>query len=302
MGKGTRTGKTVAKNCIRAGIAVLVTAAILTTAALCALFVIARGPSGTYSDRLCATMVEKDSILAGMFFNDEEQRLGGYYFPPAETGTEMVELSRDGGNINVVTVKGDNWKAVVVSGIDPAKLILTEKNAGATAAAVSVGLEGKIDAVLFDGVVSYAGDGGDELYCVAAMDPDGILHIGGKTVYEIATSGYDWAISASRVLVAGGKPLADLGGGYGTRAAIGQTAMGDMILIFTESTSFYPCGITYDELASLMYEWGAVNAAALESEGGMRLDGTLVCGNRKTPGYSVIALSAITSAEGGVEE
>ncbi len=68
------------------------------------------------------------------------------------------------------------------------------------------------------------------------MHPDGILHIGGKTVYEIATSGYEWAISASRVLVAGGKPLADLGGGYGTRAAIGQTAMGDMILIFAEST------------------------------------------------------------------
>lgn len=302
MGKGTRTGKTVAKNCIRAGIAVLVTAAILMAAALCALFVIARGPSGVYSDRLCATMVEKNSILTCMFFNAEEQRLGGYYFPPAENGTEMVELNGNSGEVTAVTVKGDNWKAVVVSGIDPAKLRLTEKNGGATAAAVSVGLEGEIDAVLFDRVVSYAGDGGDELYCVVAMDPDGILHIGGKTVYEIATSGYDWAISASRVLVSAGKPMTDLKGGYGTRAAIGQTAMGDVILIFAQSTSFYPCGITYDELASLMYEWGAVNAAALESEGGMRLDGTLVCGNRKTPGYSVIALSAIASAEGKVED
>lgn len=300
MRKGTRTKKTVLRTLLRVGVAVLITVAIFGAAVLCAFFVIARGPSGQASERLCATMLESGSPMAGIFFDREEQREAAYYFPPAEKGAEMVDadpavLSTK--EIKTYPVKGDNWSGYAVTGIDPSKVKLTSKNGGVTAAAAAVGLEGEIDAVLYEGVLTYAGEGGDELYGVCAMDPEGVLHIGGKTTYEIANSGYEWAISASRVLVSGGVPHTDLRGGYGARAAIGQTADGEIILIYAKNSGFYPCGITYDELASLMYEFGAVNAAALTAEGGMRVNGSLVAGSRKTPGYSIIA-----SAEGSVEK
>ncbi|MCQ2354381.1 MAG: phosphodiester glycosidase family protein [Clostridia bacterium] len=300
MRKGTRTKKTVIKTFLHIGIALLLTAAMLGTAALCALFVIARGPSGNASERLCATMQESGSVFTGLFFDKEEQRAAAHYYPPKESVKTEIDTGAATGTlagIGKTAVSGKCWKGYVISGIDPAKVKLTVKSGGATASAAAVGLEGEIDAVLYDGVLTYAGDGGDELYCVCAMDPDGVLHIGGKTTYEIANSGYTWAISASRVLVADGKPLTDLGGGYAARAAIGQKKDGSIILVYVKSTGFYPCGITFDELASIMYEWGAVNAAALTAEGGMRIDGSLVCGNMKTPGYSIIA-----SAEGTVEQ
>ena len=104
--------------------------------------------------------------------------------------------------------------------------------------------------------------------------------------YDAANSGYVWGISAERVLLRGGSPSDDLGGGYGSRVAIGQAADGSLILIFANDRGFYPSGITYSELASLMYEYGAVNAAALRAEGGFYADGVGQLGEKGSSSFS----------------
>jgi exopolysaccharide biosynthesis protein len=120
------------------------------------------------------------------------------------------------------------------------------------------------------------------------MGEDGILDIGAKTLYEAANSGYTWGISVDRVLIADSIPNADLGGGYSSRVAIGQAADGSLILIFANDRGFYPAGITYSELASLMYEYGAVSAAAIRAEGAFYADGIGQLGSKSEQGFSLI--------------
>jgi exopolysaccharide biosynthesis protein len=120
------------------------------------------------------------------------------------------------------------------------------------------------------------------------MGDDGILDIGAKTLYEAANSGYTWGIAVDRVLISNSTPNVDLGGGYSARVAIGQAADGSLILIFANDRGFYPSGITYSELASLMYEYGAVSAAAIRAEGAFYVDGVGQLGSKSENGFSLI--------------
>ena len=95
-------------------------------------------------------------------------------------------------------------------------------------------------------------------------------------------------ILASRVLIADSSPADSLGGGYSSRAAIGQASDGSLILSFANDRGFYPSGITYSELASLMYEYGAVSAAAIRAEGAFYADGIGQLGSKSENGFSLI--------------
>jgi exopolysaccharide biosynthesis protein len=89
------------------------------------------------------------------------------------------------------------------------------------------------------------------------------------------------------VLISNSAPADDLGGGYASRVAIGQAADGSIILIFANDRGFYPSGITYSELASLMYEYGAINAAALKAEGGFYANGVGQLGEKSASSFSL---------------
>ena len=260
----------------------IVAAAALLLAAVAvfaALFAVSRSRSGDEADRLCATMTERGFFPARLFFSSEKIELSKFYLPPSEPdGPGVVQVPAEGGQASAAPGtsgrlggSGKDWAGCwYVSSQKPS---LAHRSEGGRGGDASLGLDGTLDALLSDGILTYAGDGGDAKYCVVAADPGGKLHIGGKTVYEIANSGYEWAVSADRVLISGGVPQTGLGGGYAPRAAIGQRADGADVVFCASSESLYPCGMTYDELASVMYGLGCAEAAALKPAGGLLVGG-----------------------------
>ncbi len=286
MSKVIRRKTNTVKILLRVALALLLAAVILLTALLGAAFVIAKGPARSESDRLCATMAEKRYLLAGLFFSAEELERSLFYMPPAVSESEISLSGSYMMSLFYIDDISSAWDAVVITGIDPAALALSERDDGASSSKYALGLAGDADAFIIGDFLTYRGEEG-ELYCFCAMGEDGVLDVGAMTAYEAANSGYAWGMSADRVLISGGTPATDLGGGYSSRAAIGQAADGSVILIFANDRGLYPAGITYDELASLMYEYGAVNAAAFTAEGGFFADGVGQLGSKDDSAFSL---------------
>lgn len=266
-----------------------VTLLLVCTAAFSALAIFALRSRGAVSDRFRATAAERFGSAARIFYSRSEIDDALSYLPPREAEEIAPSYPSAAVSVGPGPMSGDGWNgiAVVLSKAETRPL-LTPNSEGSSGSPASVGLDGYSDIIFEEGCVRYAGEGGEALYCVVACDPSGDLHIGGKTVVEIANSGYEWAVSASRVLIAGGIPQTGLGGGYAPRAAVGQTAEGDYVLFCAASDGFYPCGITYDELASVMFSLGCVNAAALEPRQSMKTDGQTAVSLPGTAGRSLV--------------
>ncbi|MBQ2716356.1 MAG: phosphodiester glycosidase family protein, partial [Clostridia bacterium] len=206
---------------------------------------------------------------------------------PAQKNGEISLSENYQTKLHYINDASSAWDAVVITGVSPDDVALGKKNDGVADAKYAFGLTGDVDAFIIGDYISYRGEDG-EIYCFCAMGDDGVLDIGAKTLYEAANSGYLWGISVDRVLIAGGSPEDSLGGGYSSRAAIGQAADGSLILIFANDRGFYPSGITYSELASLMYEYGAVSAAAIRAEGAFYADGIGQLGAKRESGFSLV--------------
>lgn len=250
-----------------------VTALMSVLALTAAVFAVARGSDSAASEKLCATMTERRFLLTGLFFTSSEINAADFYRPVREAEDYVIPGTLPVKSTEGTVFQGKGWSGQArVFGAGTVTPKLADGQVPGQFPA-SLGLEGGLTAVFRDDCLVYAGEGGEELYCVVACDGEGKLHIGGKTVAEIANSGYTWAVSADRVLVSGGKPCTGLGGGYAPRAAIGQTADGDTVIFCAQSASVYPCGITFDEAAAIMYGLGCVNAAALSPAGALKIGG-----------------------------
>ena len=287
MSKVIKRKKKTGKALLAIALVILLTAVILLGALAGAAFVVAKGPAKSESERLCATFAEKRFPLAGLFFTADELEGSLFYMPPEQKDGEISISKNYQTKLHYINDASSAWDAVVITGISPDDVALGKKNDGVADAKYAFGLTDDVDAFIIGDYISYRGDDG-EIYCFCAMGDDGILDIGAKTLYEAANSGYLWGISVDRVLIAGGSPADSLGGGYSSRAAIGQAADGSLILIFANDRGFYPAGITYSELASLMYEYGAVSAAAIRAEGAFYADGIGQLGSKSEQGFSLI--------------
>ena len=287
MSKVIKRKKKTGKALLALALVILLTAVILLGALASAAFVVAKGPAKSESERLCATFAEKRFPLAGLFFTADDLEGSLFYMPPAQKDGEISLSENYQTKLHYINDASSAWDAVVITGISPDDVALGKKNDGVADAKYAFGLTDDVDAFIIGDYISYRGDDG-EIYCFCAMGDDGILDIGAKTLYEAANSGYLWGISVDRVLIAGGSPADSLGGGYSSRAAIGQAADGSLILIFANDRGFYPAGITYSELASLMYEYGAVSAAAIRAEGAFYADGIGQLGSKSEQGFSLI--------------
>ena len=119
--------------------------------------------------------------------------------------------------------------------------------------------------VIRDGAIAYGYP--DNWYInVIGFDADHILHVGdmyGRTALEL---GMTSAVSFTPgpVLVQNGVMRTGLGGGMNPRTCIGQTADGTILLVVLEGRKPDSLGATYDDIARIMYEYGAVNAANLD--------------------------------------
>jgi len=254
-----------------------------------AVFALARGSYTSEAQRLCATMTEHRFLFTGMYFTSAEIKASSFYRPVREAETTVTVGELPVGAPESGEYSGNGWKgkAFVFSAGSVAP-VLASGSEGKDAATAAAGLSAGLDIIFRDGCVTYAGEGGNELYPVVACDPDGTLHFGGKTVSEIANSGYEWAVSADRILISGGVPQTGLGGGYAARAAIGRTADGSIVLFCASSEKIYPCGITYEELTSVMYGLGCTEAAALKTAGGLTFGGSYAVKTSGRAAYTIL--------------
>lgn len=288
MSKVITRKKKTGKAFLAVGLVTLITAVILLGALLSAVLVIAKGPARSASERLCATFAEKRFPLAGLFFSADELGEAVFYMPPevAESEVKPADANTYKFSLHYIDNVSSAWDAVVLTGIDPASLSLTRGDKGVADSDYAFGLYGDPDAFIIGDYLTYRGET-DEKYCFCAMNEEGILEVGARTAYEAANSGYVWGIDADRVLLRNSYPAENLGGGYAARVAIGQAADGSVILIFANDRGVYPAGITYSELASLMYEYGAVNAAAIRAEGAFYSDGVGQLGSKNENGFTL---------------
>jgi exopolysaccharide biosynthesis protein len=119
--------------------------------------------------------------------------------------------------------------------------------------------------VIRDGAIAYGYP--DNWYInVIGFDADHILHVGDMYARTALELGMTSAVSFTPgpVLVQNGVMRTGLGGGMNPRTCIGQTADGTILLMVLEGRKPDSLGATYDDIAKIMYEYGAVNAANLD--------------------------------------
>jgi exopolysaccharide biosynthesis protein len=104
------------------------------------------------------------------------------------------------------------------------------------------------------------------------------LIVGAFTEAEIAAQGYRWAFEFGPLLIVNGEKtgLNAFSGGLSPRTAIGQTPDGAVLLVVIDGRQPASIGATYQEVQTVLYDNGAVNAIGLD--GGS--SSTLVLGDR----------------------
>ncbi len=119
--------------------------------------------------------------------------------------------------------------------------------------------------VIRNGQIAWGAPGGWYVN-VIGFDANHLLHVGDMSGQDALNLGLTSAVSFSPgpVLVKDGNMRTGLGGGMNPRTCIGQTADGTILLMVIEGRKPDSLGATYDDIAKIMYEHGAVNAANLD--------------------------------------
>ena len=130
---------------------------------------------------------------------------------------------------------------------------------------------------------------------VIGFDADRVLHVGDMTAQQALDLGIVEGISfsAGPVLIEDGVKRPGLGGGVNPRTCIGQRADGAVLLTVLEGRHPDSLGATYDDIADLMEEYGAVNAANLD---GGSSSAMIYNGEQITKGSNIVGTRRIATA------
>jgi len=106
----------------------------------------------------------------------------------------------------------------------------------------------------------------DDYHVMGGFTKDYKLVIGGFTEEEIMTKEYLWAFEFFPILIANGKKpeFQPFSGGFAPRTAIGQTAQGHVLLLVVNGRQFSSLGATFEDLQTILFANGAVNAINLD--------------------------------------
>lgn len=148
--------------------------------------------------------------------------------------------------------------------------------------------------VMRDGKIDY-GSAGVTYSGVLGFDANHILHVGTMSGQEALDLGLVTAVSfpPGPTLIQNGVKFKNLGGGYNPRTCVGQRADGAVLLVVIEGRHPDSIGATYDDLAELMEEYGAVNAGNLD---GGSSSAMIYLGEQITKGSNLIGSRPICTA------
>lgn len=194
--------------------------------------------------------------------------------------------SADG--IEIVNIKGSTYKGVLMIVDDPSRIFVgTPGGFGADFSGISLSdmiknnkSVGGINAGGFfdpggggnggipDGLVICGGKlmwGDKGVDCsVIGFDSKGILHVGTMTAQEALDADIQWAVSFGPTLIVNGTPCGAMASGVNPRTAIGQRADGAVLLLVIDGRQVDSLGATFEDVADIMLDYGAVNASNLD--------------------------------------
>ena len=105
----------------------------------------------------------------------------------------------------------------------------------------------------------------DSSYELIGLNKDNVLVAGTMTARRALETGIRDAVSFGPILVINGESTqASQGGGLNPRTAIGQRSDGAILLLVIDGRQSSSLGASYADLAEIMIEYGAVNAANLD--------------------------------------
>jgi exopolysaccharide biosynthesis protein len=130
---------------------------------------------------------------------------------------------------------------------------------------------------------------------VIGFDANNVLHVGDMSGQQALDLGMTSAVSFSPgpVLVKDGVMRTGLGGGMNPRTCIGQRADGTILLMVLEGRKPDSLGATYDDIAQIMYDYGAVNAANLDGGSSSLM---YYKGEQITRGSNIIGMRQMSTA------
>ena len=258
------------------------------------------GPSETARDLFVKSAMESSAgkFLATGFLGqekvDEIMQVDEEVETTEVTNTDLVQIveredeDTEVEDIEIIPVSGTTYKGYVALVHDPSrvsvgtcgsfggvgKTVQTMADAaGATLAVNGGGFEDTngsgtggtpIGIVISEGELVW-GDKNTN-YQVIGLDADHKLIVGYMTGQEALDANIQYALSYGPILVVNGEIPDSVAGGSGLnpRSAIGQTADGTIILIVIDGRQPDSLGASFEDLAQLMLDYGAVNAANLD--------------------------------------
>lgn len=130
--------------------------------------------------------------------------------------------------------------------------------------------------VIRDGEIVY-GSAGSTYRAVVGFDSNNRLHVGNMTGAQALSEGIvnGMNFSLGPVLIQDGVRQTGFTSGINPRSAIGQSEDGTVILIAVEGRMIDSLGATFEDIADIMEQYGAVNASNLDggSSSGMYYEG-----------------------------
>lgn len=281
----------------------LVTVLLIVLALYGVMFVLAKGPSPTARDLFVMSVRETSAMywLADLYFTQEEIAAieASGEEETEETDTALVQIGEttediygltdeDGDGIIIETVNGSGYVGYMMVVLDPTRVMMgTPSSFGGTGLTVEqmvatydcvAGINGggfedingqgtggiPEGMTIVDGEVYYANE--DTTYNFVGFDGDYILHTGKMTPAEAREKNIRFGCTFGPVLVSNGEAMdmSALTSGVNPRTAIGQRADGAVLLLVVDGRQAYSLGATYNDLADIMLEYGAVNACNLD--------------------------------------
>lgn len=231
-----------------------------------------------YSSRFkfLATSLYSDKYIQSVLDKNKSAR-------DRRTDTAGVEVS-GGEGLYFAPLKGNYYKGFIIKIEDPRRLAmvcspehggsLLEDLVAARQALGGINASGYADdkargklwgTTIVDGdVVSRCAQG--ERHVMGGFTGEHKLVVGYFTDVEIAARDYRWAFEFGPLLVVNGEKteLTEFSGGLSPRTAIGQTKDGAVLLVVVDGRRLESIGATYQDIQTILYANGAVNAIGLD--------------------------------------
>ena len=283
---------------------VLATVVLVLCGALGGVYLLSRGPSESARELFVLSLRETSAagFVTEIFLSDEEIALIEEANKPDDTldevDTSLITIatreetepgspaqSEEVKEIEILDITGATFNGKLMIVRDPERVIVGISNqlgvVGQTLPGMieSYGGVGGVNAGGFDdpngngnggiplGIVIHEGEllsGANTRAATAVIDYDGILHVGNMTGNEAMALNAEWAVSFGPVLVVNGEKCDGLSSGLNPRTAIGQRSDGAILLLVVNGRQVGSMGATYEDLADVMLEYGAVNALNLD--------------------------------------